>query len=57
VLNEVDLMVLDQNAVAGSQVLPFLPLTENSSGAQPAQPAGPSPDQTPLSPEPVTESE
>ena len=51
-----DLVVLDQNAMDGSQVLPFLPLTENSSGAQLASPAA-IPAQTPITPEPVTESE
>ena len=57
VLNEVDLVMLDQSVVDGGQVLPFLPLTEPAGGAQRSAPAAVDPDQTPIVPEPVTESE
>lgn len=57
VLNEVDLVMLDQSVVDGGQVLPFLPLTEPAGGAQRSAPAAVDPDQAPIVPEPVTESE
>ncbi|MFO7633068.1 MAG: FtsH protease activity modulator HflK [Caldilinea sp.] len=57
VLNQVDLVLLDKDAVGGSQVLPFLPLTETSSGVQRTAPGEATSDQTTVLPETTTEGE
>ncbi|MFN3981767.1 MAG: hypothetical protein ACK4SA_15425 [Caldilinea sp.] len=57
VLNHVDLVLLDKDAVGGSQVLPFLPLTEAGSSAQRSEIREASPDQTTVRPETTTEGE
>lgn len=57
VLNHVDLVLLDKDAVGGSQVLPFLPLTEAGNSAQRSEVSEASPDQTTVRPETTTEGE